>query len=109
MGNRFYCFFFGCCVFVFEENNKVAMPDHADLTAADIASIITYIKDEAKNKVKDDSPFQRPHKMMANYTPLSITKDYSIILIYFGVVAVLVVSLLALVNVKAMQRHEVKN
>jgi len=96
-------------VAVFEENNKVAMPDHPDLTAADVANIIAYVKEEAKNQVKDDAPFQRPHKMMANYTPLSITKDYSIILIYFGVVALLVVSLLALVNVKSMQRDKAKN
>ena len=90
-------------VAVYEKFNKIPMPDHPDLTKDNIKSIVDYIKAETKAKVADAAPFSKPGKLQANYTPLSIT-NYGPFIVYLLLVFVLIGSLLALVEVKSMQR-----
>jgi hypothetical protein len=54
---------------VFNENNKIVMPDHPDLKEADIANIISYIKDESA-KALSVVITNRPKENQPNYKPL---------------------------------------
>jgi hypothetical protein len=88
---------------LYEKFNKVPMPDHPDLTAGNIKSILAYIKAETKT-VSAPSAF-RPEKQHPPYTPVSIS-DYGFFAEFFGLVILLAFSLLLLVQVKAIQRKE---
>lgn len=74
-------------VALFEQFNKVPMPDHPDLTADNIKSIIEYIKTESvpvATNTKIKSPKKGPF-----YTPFSV-KDYGFF-IAFGIVVVMLI------------------
>lgn len=91
-------------VALYEKFNKVPMPDHPDLSTDNIKSIVTYIKSETKTDVANVAPFSKPGKLQANYQPLSIT-NYGPFVIYIVLVFLLVGVLLALVEVKSLQRN----
>ncbi|MDQ6815054.1 MAG: cytochrome c [Bacteroidota bacterium] len=88
---------------LFEKFNKITMPDHPDLTEADIKGIVEYIKSETKTAATDAAPFRKPGKIHPNYTPLSID-NYGYFTFFVALVFVLVGALLALVKVKSLQR-----
>jgi cytochrome c551/c552 len=88
---------------LYEKFNKVPMPDHADLTAANIKNILAYIKEESQ-AVSAPSAF-RPEKQRPSYTPIAIS-DYSFFAEFFGVVILLASALLVLVQVKEIQRKQ---
>lgn len=73
---------------LFEKFNRVAMPEHPDLTEAQIKSIVDYIKVEAKNGVTA-APFEKPTRKPDGYLPLSI-HDYPFFGVYLFAVACLV-------------------
>jgi cytochrome c2 len=90
-------------VALFEKFNKIQMPDHKDLSTDDIKSVVEYIKTEEKSGGTDVAPFARPGKLRPSYTPLLIT-NYTFFITYVAVVLMLVGALIALVNVKSLQR-----
>jgi cytochrome c551/c552 len=87
---------------LFEKFNKIPMPDHKDLSADNIKSIVEYIKSESKTE-SDKPPFSRPGKLRPNYIPLSIT-NYGFFLGYLLVVTLLIAGMVFAVHVKSMQR-----
>jgi mono/diheme cytochrome c family protein len=90
-------------VAVYEKFNKIPMPDHQDLSEENIKSIVQYIKSETKEEAASEAPFRKPGKLQANYRPLVIT-NFGPVVIYLILVALLIGALLALVEVKSMQR-----
>ncbi len=91
-------------VALFEKFNKVPMPDHADLTAANIKNVIEYIKFESKSA--NEVPFPKPGKQKAGYLPLSLQKDYLFFIGYLMVVVLLIASLLFAVQLKRFQNQK---
>lgn len=84
---------------LFEKFNKIPMPDHSDLSDADIQSIVDYIKAESKPVIAEKAPFAKPGKLMPAYLPLSIQKDYGFFVSFLIVVSLLVIVLLFAVQV----------
>lgn len=93
-------------VALFEKFNKVAMPDHPDLTVDNIKSIVEYIKSQSTISSADKPPFVKPGKMNTGYLPLSLQKDYWFFISYLVVVGVLIVSLLFVVQLKRFQNEK---
>jgi cytochrome c551/c552 len=91
-------------VTLFNKFNRIPMPDHPDLTADNIKSIVEYIKTESKTTA-DKAPFERQEKSHPNYTPLSIS-NYWVFGSYFAIVALLVAVLLMAVKVMDLRRNE---
>lgn len=75
---------------LFEKFNRVPMPDHSDLTDAQIMGIVEYIKGETRAVDASAAPFKKPGKKMVNYIPLSVTRDYAFFVVYLILVACLV-------------------
>jgi cytochrome c551/c552 len=92
-------------VALFEKFNKIQMPDHRDISEADIHSIMDYIKAETKVGGGDVAPFAKPGKLHPAYLPLSIT-NYTFFISYVSVVLLLAGGLVALVNVQELQRKQ---
>lgn len=90
-------------VALFEKFNRIPMPDHTDLTADNIRSIVEYIRSESKAGTKEQAPFSRPEKLRPAYNPLSI-HNTGFFIAFFAVVAVLIAALLLAVQVKGMER-----
>jgi hypothetical protein len=89
------------------EKFKIVMPDHGDLTPDNIKSIVAYIK--AETVIIDKSaPFAKPGKMETLYHPLSLEKNYVFFIIYLGLVALLIMSLLLAVRVKEFKINNQK-
>jgi cytochrome c551/c552 len=86
-------------VSVFEKFNKIPMPDHNDLSADNIKSIVEFIKAESKPASEAEAaPFAKPSKIRPNYTPLTIQSDYGVFLAFLCVVALLITALLFAVS-----------
>lgn len=90
-------------VALFEKFNRIPMPDHPDLTADNIKSIVAYIKTESIAG-GDKPPFSRPGKLRPVYTTLSIN-NYGFFIGYLSVVAMLILGLLFAVHVKSIERN----
>ena len=80
------------------------MPDHPDLTADHIKSIVAYIKSESTPVGEEKAPFAKPGKKQPDYTPLSIT-NYWFFGGFLAAVILLIMVLLFAVKVKTMQRN----
>ena len=91
-------------VAIFQQFNKVAMPDHPDLTSDHIKSIVEYIKSETKPVGAEKAPFARPGMKKIAYTPLTIQNDYVFFLVYLLAVGMLIAALLFAVHLKSFQR-----
>jgi mono/diheme cytochrome c family protein len=89
-------------VALFEQFNKIPMPDHPDLTAEDIKGIVSYIKAEAS--IGSKAPFAKPAKLRPAYTPLTFA-NAEFFVSYLAVVALLVVALLFAVQIKQYERN----
>jgi len=85
---------------LFEKFNKVPMPDHADLTADHIKSIVEYIKAESKPTVSE-TPLNKPPVKEAEFMPLSLEKDWLFFTIFLVAVFLLVAALTYAVKVKS--------
>ncbi|MDB5252614.1 MAG: hypothetical protein JWP27_1783 [Flaviaesturariibacter sp.] len=88
---------------LFEQFNRVQMPDHPDLTEEKIRSIVEYIKVETKAGA-EKPPFARPGKLHPNNKPLSLPEDISYLATYVLLVGLLIVSLVFAVQVKEYER-----
>lgn len=87
---------------LYEQYNKVAMPDHNDLTPENIKGILAYIK-SASIASTGPSIF-RPEKSHPAYSPVLLYST-GFFLGYLGLVVILAASLIALVRVKEIQRN----
>jgi mono/diheme cytochrome c family protein len=87
---------------LFNKFNKIPMPDHPDLTDANITSIVEYIKSEGSTATTT-APFARPSKLRPAYTPLSIS-NYGFFIGYLAVVGLLIMTLLLAVQLKQYER-----
>jgi len=91
-------------VALFEKFNKITMPDHPDLTSENIQNIVEFIKLESKSiATENTAPFARSGKLKPNFMPLSIS-NYGFFITYFGLVALLIATMLFMVRVKEYQR-----
>lgn len=90
-------------VALFQKFNKVQMPDHPDLTADNIKSVVAYIKSQA---ISGDSKalFAKPTTLRPYYLPLSITRNYGFFIGYIAVVIMLVMALLFAVQSNNFQQ-----
>ena len=89
-------------VAVFEQFNKIPMPDHPDLTDEHIASIVGYIKEASA--ATETAPFAKPEKLRPANTPLNLQEDYAFFIAFFAMVGLLVVALLFAVQVQQYNR-----
>ena len=85
-------------VAVFNQFNNIPMPDHPDLSADHIKSVVEFIKSEAKPAGEEAAPFAKPTEQKTPYKPLSLKKDYGFFIAYLGVVALLIAVFVFLVH-----------
>ena len=89
---------------LFTKFNKIPMPDHPDLTADHIKSVVEYIKTQASTAI-DKAPFERPSKLRPAYVPVSLS-NYGFFLGLLTGIALLIASLLLFVRVKEYERNK---
>jgi len=92
---------------LFAKFNNTPMPDHKDLTADNVKSVVEYIKSEAVAAPVDKAPFARPDKLRPSYVPISIS-NYGFFAGYLFGVVLLILSLVLFVRVKEYQRSNIK-
>lgn len=92
-------------VALYEKFNKVPMPDHADLSDADVNNIVEFIKSEAKPIGEAKGPFAKPTPLKPNYIPLSLSKDRWAMACILGAIILLVATLFYAVKVNEMKRE----
>jgi cytochrome c551/c552 len=95
-------------VALYNQFNQIVMPDHSDLSADDIKSVLSYIKYETKATTTSEAPFAKPGKLVPSYHPLSITKNTGFFISYIVAVITLVLSLIFAVHIKNIQRQQQK-
>ena len=88
---------------LFNKFNKIPMPDHPDLSDANITSIVEFIKAEGSTNA-EKPPFAKPSKIRPNYTPLSIS-NYGFFIGYLAVVGLLIMTLVLAVQLKQYERN----
>lgn len=88
---------------LFQKYNSIQMPDHADLSEAQIKNIVEYIKVEAKPGGEEKAPFATPSKLRPAYTPLTL-HSYGFFAAFFSAVALLIGALLFAVQAKEYER-----
>jgi mono/diheme cytochrome c family protein len=91
-------------VALFSQFNNTVMPDHPDLSGEQIKNIVEYVMSQAKAPAgKDVAPFARPGKLQPDFMPIAIT-NIRFFGPYIALVAFLVISMIAAVRVKELQR-----
>jgi mono/diheme cytochrome c family protein len=88
---------------VYEQFNKIPMPDHPDLSDDHIKSIVEFIKSESSNTA-EVAPFARPSKLRPSYTPFALD-DYEFFAAFTVAVVLLIVVLIVSVRIKEIQRN----
>lgn len=90
---------------LFNRFNHTVMPDHPDMSDAQIKNILTYIKTQASGPdMIGQVRLRKPAVENPGYQPLTIQKDYPIFLIYLGLTVPALIGLLYLVKFKEMER-----
>jgi cytochrome c551/c552 len=89
-------------VALFEKFNRIPMPDHQDLSANDISNVLAFIR-QSTVSTETSEPFRRPGKIRPAYLPLT-GNEYGFFIGYVALVFLLVGGLVALVQVKMIQR-----
>lgn len=74
-------------VALFNQFNKIPMPDHADLSETQIKNVVEYIKKEA-GAVKKETQEKKPDAVAKTYLPITF-KNYGYMISFFGVFALL--------------------
>lgn len=90
---------------LYEKFNKIPMPDHTDLTAENIKSIVEFIKSEEKPVEVSKAPFARPSIKPSNAKPLRLD-DYMFFGTFLFAVGLLITVLLFAVQVNTIQRNQ---
>ncbi|UYQ91890.1 cytochrome c [Chitinophaga horti] len=90
-------------VAIYAEFNNTTMPDHPDITPAQVESIVAYIKSQEVAADPNSGGF-KPESRMPAYRPLQIT-DYGYITGFVAVVLLLILVMLIAVRVKDVERE----
>lgn len=87
---------------------NITMPDHPDLTASNIKSVVDYIKSQAVSVSNSNvkAPIVRPEKLHPNYLPISIISNYGFFLVYLLAILLLIFVLVTFVRVKEYERNK---
>ena len=88
---------------LYEKFNKIPMPDHPDLSAENIKSVLVYINSESKKP--DETPGFRPEKMHPTYQPI-LSTNWQFFTGYLVLVLMMAAAMILLVRVKEIQRKE---
>jgi len=88
---------------LYEKFNKVPMPDHTDLSATSIKSILAYIK--AETKTSTEAVGFRPNQLRTPYTPV-LSTNWEFFTGYMVLVLLLASAMILLVRVKEIERKE---
>ncbi len=96
-------------VALFDKFNKVPMPDHPDLSEENIKDIVAYINSAATAPVTENNRYAPPDPVRPGYLPLSLKKDYVLLLIYLGAVATLIATLLFAVQFTRTNNRQLEN
>jgi mono/diheme cytochrome c family protein len=94
-------------VALFVKFNKVPMPDHPDLSADHIRSIVDYIKAESKPVIP--AGMNKPPVKKTGFMPLTLQQHWPFFATYLGVVFILVVVLVYAVRVNSIRNERAKN
>ncbi len=89
---------------VYEKFNRVIMPDHTDLTEADIRDIVAYIRSQEKNEAAA-APFEKLSRLQTPYQPVSLSRDYPLLIGYLLAVVLLMLGLLFVVRYTDLLRQ----
>jgi cytochrome c2 len=92
-------------VAVFEQFNRIPMPDHTDLAEADIKNIVSYIKSTATESTVSSAPFRKPGQLRPSYVPVSFTRNITFFVSFFAAIVLLIAALLLWVRVKEIERE----
>lgn len=87
---------------------KVVMPDHPDLTADNIKSIVEYIKTEAanaNNSASNETQTTKTDKMQTNFLNTILTNP-GLLVTSLALIAILITALAFVIKVKQMQRSK---
>ncbi len=87
---------------VYEQFNRLPMPDHTDLSEESIRSIVEYIKSETKAVGESAAPFAKPGKKRAMYQLVS-GDDYWLFGAFIGSVLLLIAILAFAVRVRMLR------
>ena len=90
---------------LFEQFNRIPMPDHPDLTEDNIKSIVEYIKSESGGAAKQAVAVTEVESPSA---PLSSFLSPGLILTFVGLMALLLTTILFAMRVKALERETFK-
>jgi cytochrome c2 len=90
---------------IFEQFNRIPMPDHKDLAEADIKNIVSYIKATATEATVSSAPFRKPGQLRPNYVPVSFTRNITFFVSFFAAIVLLIAALLLWVRVKEVERE----
>ena len=93
-------------VALYNQFNQIIMPDHQDLSADDVKSVVAYVKSETKASASTQAPFVKPGKLVPNYHPLSIINNANFFVSYLACVVVFVLLMIFAVHIKDMQRQQ---
>src|SRR5688572_19599531 len=85
---------------LFAKFNKIPMPDHKDLSAENIKSVVEYIK---SSSVTESTAVFKPGKIRPAYVPVSIT-NYGFFASFLALVGLMIAAMLMLVRVKEQRR-----
>ena len=89
-------------VALFEQFNRIPMPDHKDLTPENIKSIVEFIKAETVATTDSEAPFAKPPKKLAKYA-LIAPGDYWLFGGLILAVIMLIGAMVFAAKVKAMK------
>jgi cytochrome c551/c552 len=89
---------------LFNKFNKIAMPDHPDLTEGNIKSIVEYIKTEAK-AATETKPEVKAKQPKTDYLAL-VLNNKAMLFCSLALLAVLIISLVLIVRVKQIRNSK---
>ena len=72
---------------LFKQFNNIPMPDHTDLTAAQIGNVVEYIKSETNAPTQKE--VKNEDKPVSTYLPIEL-RNYGFLLIFFSLLVLLV-------------------
>lgn len=95
---------------LFEKFNKIPMPDHPDLTADKIKSIIEYIKSETKANAPTEKAITSSPKKSNPATLISevvklLKMDTGFLITFSGLIALLITALILWLKTRSMVRN----
>lgn len=90
-------------VALFKQFNNIPMPDHKDLSEAQIKNVVEYIKTEAST-AKKESTEEKPVQKETTYLPI-VLKNYGFLISFFAVFALLIGAITFAVKVNAYKKY----